>query len=198
MLKHSKKIAAMQRAVGVFFSKIDPNPDHWTVLAIPASAVGFLLFISGQPLLALAAFAISIGTDAVDGAVARQMGKASKAGAFLDGISDRFAEFFMIAGFFFVPLPSVLLEGAVWALLCIFLGTCMTSFVKAYSEHTGVLSHKSALGMGGILERAERTVLILLSIAAFAYNPLISTAILVLVAVLAAVTVVQRIMGTIS
>jgi len=193
MLKQNKMLLAIQSAAGSLFAKISPEPDFWTVLSLAVAGLGFASFVSAQFLLALFFFLLSIAFDAVDGAVARASKKVTAKGAFLDGVADRLVEFFMLMGFFFVPLPALYFAGWVWALLALFFGACMTAFVKAYSEHTGVFSHEKAVKIGGILERGERTMLLLLAVAAIAMNPFYSTAILALIAVLAFITVLQRV-----
>ena len=98
MLKQNKMLAGMQSFSGSLFARINPEPDFWTALSVAMAALGFAAFISNQAMLALLLFMLSVALDAVDGAVARHSKKVTKAGAFLDGISDRFVEFFMLAG----------------------------------------------------------------------------------------------------
>ncbi len=198
MLKQNKRLLAIQSAIGALFARINPEPDFWTVLSVAVAGLGFASFAQAQFLLALFLFLLSVAFDAIDGAVARASKKVTAKGAFLDGVADRFVEFFILAGFFFVPLPPIYFAGWAWALLALFFGTCMTAFVKAYSEHTGVLSHEKAMKIGGVLERGERTVLILAAIAAYAINPFYSTAILALISILAAATVLQRVAKAIA
>lgn len=198
MLKQNKALRSLQDWAGSLFAKINPEPDYWTILSVALAALGFAAFVSRQFSASLLLFFLAVALDAIDGAVARHAKKVTKKGAFLDGVADRFSEFFMLAGFLFLPLPPFYFAGWVWALLALFLGACMTAFVKAYAEHAGALSHQKAMKIGGILERGERMALLLLSIAAYAINPFFSTAILALISLLAGVTVLQRILKALA
>ncbi|GAI12228.1 unnamed protein product [marine sediment metagenome] len=48
--------------------------------------------------------------DFIDGAVARKTNTASKKGAYLDTILDRYVEGIVLLGFLFLPLPKILVS----------------------------------------------------------------------------------------
>ena len=105
--------------------------------------------------------------DAIDGAVAREKNLVSKKGAFLDGISDRLVEFFLILALFKFTTDSTT---QLLLLAILFFGTVMTAFVKAYAEHSQIIKHNEALCMPGILERTERSILLLLALMFFVFG----------------------------
>ena len=98
----------------------------------------------------------------VDGSVARATGQVSLRGAYVDGVVDRYVELFTCLGLLlyvgrteFLYLPS-----EAWFVLLIF-GSIMTSFVRAYADHRGLVKDPGVLKrMGGLLERLERLMLL--------------------------------------
>jgi phosphatidylglycerophosphate synthase len=93
--------------------------------------------------------------DIIDGAVARYSNQVSKKGAYLDTIVDRYVEFLIILGLLLAHLPHVILPSDVWILIFLF-GAMMTTYVKAAAAEKGL----SSIVKGGVLERAERLLLI--------------------------------------
>ncbi len=173
-----------------FFSCIPLHPNHITLLSVLISIFAFYIFQFNQ-FYSIVLFGISFFVDAIDGVVARAKNLVSKEGAFLDGISDRLVEFFLLLTIilYFANTQEILL-----ASICIlFFGTCMTGYVKAYAHHQGVLEEKEAKKLGGILERAERVILLFLTLIAFVYFREYAFYLLVLTAGLSIITFVQRI-----
>jgi phosphatidylglycerophosphate synthase len=141
------------------FGWIPLHPNTITALSIVFAVAGFALLFHNQPAAGFAFFILAFLSDGIDGAVARAKGLTSKKGAFLDGISDRLVEFFLVLALF-VSTADTTTHLLLVSIL--FFGTCMTAFVKAYAEHSGLMGNDSAKKMPGILERAERSVLLLL------------------------------------
>ena len=160
MLKSSGASGSISSLFGKLFGWIPIHPNAITVISVLFSIAGFVSFYYFEILIGFAFFILAFLFDGIDGAIARAKGLVSKKGAFLDGISDRIVEFFLILALFVSAKGNLELELLLLAIL--FFGTCMTSFVKAYSEHSGLLDHESAKKMPGLLERAERSVLLLL------------------------------------
>jgi archaetidylinositol phosphate synthase len=146
------------------FASFGLSPTAWTLLSLFAAGAGFLALCLHQLGLSLILFVISGMLDAVDGAVARATGNATSAGAFVDGVADRYAELMLCLGLliYLGPGKSLLLPMDVWFVLLIF-GSLMTSFVRAYADHRGLVKDPEELkGMGGLLERGERLGLLYL------------------------------------
>ncbi len=89
--------------------------------------------------------------DAVDGLLAREMGKATRFGAFLDSTIDRFAEFFL---FFGLMVYLFRFQEAGWEEACLVLsalsGSLLVSYTRARAEALGYFCTV------GILTRFER------------------------------------------
>jgi phosphatidylglycerophosphate synthase len=108
-----------------------------------AIAVGHLA--TGAWLYALAGV-----TDILDGRLARATGKQTKAGAFLDSVSDRWGELFVFAG------CAWFLRGGGWllAVMLAVAGSMMVSYTRARGEGLGLNLD------GGMMQRAERVIVV--------------------------------------
>jgi CDP-diacylglycerol--glycerol-3-phosphate 3-phosphatidyltransferase len=114
---------------------------------------GGAAFAAGE--LGLAAWLLAVGgiSDILDGRVARARGIASRYGAFLDSTLDRFAETGTFIG------VAWYLTGAPWltaAALLAVSGSLLVSYTRARGEALG------APFSGGLMQRAERVVLLIL------------------------------------
>jgi len=127
--------------------------------------------------------------------VARVTHQASKKGAFLDGIVDRYVELLLYLGLMlylgrgeYLGLPH-----EVWFMLLLF-GSLMTTFVRAYADHRGMVKGEERLKrMGGLLERFERLMLLYAGMFLGLFNTDWLMAVIVIAAVLANATALQRI-----
>ncbi len=195
MLKQKTSSGRFQESVGRALAFIPLRPNHWTVLALLFAVMGaFSIALLGDLLMGIAFFVLGASLDMVDGAVARARNEATKFGGFLDGISDRFMEALFLFAFMFYPMPVILINADIWLAGLLFIGTCMPSYIRAYSEHHGLLNHTKAKEMGGIFERSERLILLILGLAG---GMLLGMEIFVLAVIisllLSGVTVLQRI-----
>ncbi|MFH1221478.1 MAG: CDP-alcohol phosphatidyltransferase family protein [Candidatus Micrarchaeota archaeon] len=190
MLKSSEKAGKMQEAVGRLFSAVPLSPNQWTLLSLLLAFVAAYFIYQQQLLYAAAAFAVCALLDAVDGAVARATGKATAFGAFFDGIADRVAEAAVLLALFFFNFQQPYAYLAIALLL--FLGTCMTAFVRAYAHHRNAVNEDDLKKMGGFFERTERAVLIFFMLLAGSFNSDWLLYLVYLGIVLSAITVLQR------
>ena len=103
-------------------------------------------------MLGVVMVALNAVFDALDGALARDMGIASPRGDFLDHVIDRYADIFIITGIFAggaAPWPI-----GVFALT----GVLMSSYLGTQAQAVGVGRY-----YGGILGRADRLLLIIIA-----------------------------------
>ncbi|MBN2121584.1 CDP-alcohol phosphatidyltransferase family protein [Candidatus Micrarchaeota archaeon] len=195
MLKQESGTRKFQESVGRTLAFIPLRPNHWTVLALLFGVLGaFSIALLGDLPMGILFFVLGAATDMVDGAVARARNEATKFGGFLDGVTDRFMEALFLFAFMFSPLPEILLDAKIWLAGLVFMGTCMPSYIRAYSEHHGLLTNAKAKAMGGLLERSERLILLILGLAAgvlLGMDYFVSAVILAFF--LSCVTVLQRI-----
>jgi len=180
--------------VGKIFSPLPLHPNHWTILSFLVAVLAFIFLIQKEMLLGLIFFALASFIDVIDGAVARFTGRATQLGAFLDGIADRIVEFLILLAILSYSLPKFILPSSIWIFSILFFGTCMTSFVRAYAHHRGLVNEENVGKITGFLDRFKRLVL-LIAVVALLYlkMDLYATYLLALIAVLAVITVIQRV-----
>jgi phosphatidylglycerophosphate synthase len=186
--------------LGVMFSRIPLTPNQWTLLSIVPAIAGFLALAHYHDMLAgLALFALSALLDAVDGGVARVTGTASNLGAYLDGMADRVVEGFLLFGLMFFGLPDAGFMGQpvpmwIWLAILLFIGTCLVSFSRAYADHRKALTDPEKLKrMGGVLERAERLILVFAGMLVYPAYPSGLNIAIIVAAILSAATLGQRV-----
>lgn len=171
--------------------RLGVSPDAVTVVGTLGVVTGSLVFFPrGDFFVGVLVVTFFVFSDLIDGYMARQSERTSVWGAFLDSTLDRMGDAAVFAGL-------VLWYGgggdnrwlAGLALYCLVMGA-VTSYARARAESLGMQA------TGGIAERADRLVLILVATGLaglFDFEPLIVAA-LALLAVASTVTVVQRIL----
>ena len=129
------------------------SPDVFNYLGVAFGAAAGAAFAYQE--LGLAGWAILLGgaADIFDGRIARARGLVSRYGAFMDSTLDRFAEVFSFVGVTWYLADTPL--GAALSVLAI-TGSLLVSYTRARGEAVGVT------GTGGVMQRAERLVLLAL------------------------------------
>ncbi len=186
--------------MGRGFAATGLSPNFWTGLGLAlamAAAVsyglgphlglheethlGVVSQMSGYGLLAGGVLLLSSGFfDMVDGQVARVTGKASQRGSYLDSVSDKIAESAIFVGI------AVGGYAEPWLVVLAAALSLLVSYARAKSDALGI--RMQGVGIG---ERAERLLVIaIVGMAGFMELAL------VVVAVISAVTLIQRMAST--
>ena len=194
MLKASLRSEKTDRLAGGL-AAIGLSPNAWTLISLVPALAGLTALVMHQLALGLAMFALSAFIDIVDGTVARVTNQVSDKGAYIDGVVDRYVELMLYLGLLiyigrgeFFGLPN-----EVWIVLLIF-GGLMTSFVRAYADHRGIVKDPGELKrMGGLLERLERLMLLYFGMFLGLFDIQWLMAVIALTALLANATALQRI-----
>jgi len=131
--------------------RIGLTPNSCTILAFIAAICGGTAFFLEHIFLGFFCVLLNSVFDAIDGAIAREVGENGPKGDFLDHTLDRYADIFLICGIFAGPLCSW--EIGVVALV----GVLMSSYMGTQAEASGV-----GRLYGGVLGRADRLVLLLI------------------------------------
>lgn len=187
MLTKLKQRAQSQlTSVATSLHNLGLTPNHVSILGIVFAVLSALtywqwrvhpFFLILAPFLMLA----SGFFDALDGAMARLYGEATKFGGFFDSLLDRYADAVILCGIILGGLTEVY-----WGLAAL-LGSLLVSYSRARAEAAGVKMESV-----GLAERAERLILLALaSLFAFIWVDALNWGILIL-AVLTNLTVVQR------
>jgi CDP-diacylglycerol---glycerol-3-phosphate 3-phosphatidyltransferase len=184
--------ARLMAPVARLLLRLGVSPDAVTLVGTLGVAAGALTFFpQGELAIGVVVVTVFVFSDMVDGQMARLSDRTSSWGAFLDSTLDRIGDAAVFAGLvlWFAGGGDALWLAAL-ALYCLVMGN-LTSYARARAESLGMQAK------GGIAERADRLVLIL--VATFfadvlGFLPLLVAA-LVLLALASTVTVVQRMVG---
>lgn len=170
---------------GRTLSRLGFTANVLTALGVALSAVAAWRIARGAFLSAGLILTAGGCLDFCDGAVARVRGTASKFGAFLDSVTDRFSDAFAFSGFAWYFFAQGNERLAIVTLTAYGAGQ-LTSYIRAKAESLGYDCRV------GLLERAERLIVINsgLILSAF-WRPTVEIA-LWIVAVAGLITVAQR------
>ena len=143
--------------VGKGLQRAGINPDILTVIGLAFAVGTAFLMASGHLVLAVFGVIATGVPDILDGTVARNSGRAGPRGAFFDSVADRIADAVLFGGVaWFLAgegtyLPVLALAAAALSMLI--------SYERAKAESLGFTAR------GGIMERAERMVLLAIGLA---------------------------------
>ncbi len=136
--------------------KLGVSPDAVTLVGTLGVSAGALVFFpQGMLFVGVLVITAFVFSDLIDGAMARQSGRTSVFGAFLDSTLDRVGDGAIFAGlalYYVGPGDNDLL--AALTLYCLVMGS-VTSYARARAESLGLTAKV------GIAERADRLVSIL-------------------------------------
>lgn len=165
------------------------SPDAVTVVGtLGVCAASLWLFPAGHLFVGAIVVGALVMTDAIDGAMARRLGRSTSWGAFLDSTADRLADAAVFAGVMWWCLRAGENLAAGCALACLVLGG-LVSYARARAEGLG---YQAAVG---VAERPDRLVVVLVATCAVGLGAptVVLTAALAALAVASAVTVGQRV-----
>jgi len=162
------------------------TPNHVSILGLVLALLSAVTYWQWQlhPLLLIVAPLLMLASgllDALDGAIARIYGEATKFGGFFDSLLDRYADAVILCGIILGGLTEMS-----WGLAAL-MGSLLVSYARARAEAAGVKMESV-----GLAERAERIVIIALaSFISYVWLDALNWSILLL-AILTNLTVVQR------
>ncbi|HIH44113.1 MAG TPA: CDP-alcohol phosphatidyltransferase family protein [Candidatus Methanoperedenaceae archaeon] len=157
------------------------NPNSLTLLGLLTSLAAGYLFALGDSIEGGVLLLVSGFFDVLDGAVARENGRVTRFGGFLDSVCDRYADSAVFVGIMYAgyPVQRDLWLAAAFALV----GSLMVSYTRARAGEVGASS------LPGLAERAERLLLVSIgAVAGYLYWAVVA------VAVLSHITVLQRVL----
>ncbi|MFV2065304.1 MAG: CDP-alcohol phosphatidyltransferase family protein [Chloroflexota bacterium] len=193
--------------IALAMSRAGLTPNMLTLIGFGIASVGGLLAAVEWWLLAGIIATVGAGFDMFDGAVARATGQVSKIGAFMDSTFDRWGEGVVYVGIIIGSSQAGFDLGS-WLAGAALVSAFMVSYTRAKSESLG-FSSGTGMAAIGFAPREVRTVILGIALVGagllggvtpdlFDLGTLILAAGLALIAVLATVTVIQRIRFVIS
>ena len=145
------------RPIGALLRRTGLSPDHLTILGVVVAIGAGVAIGSGRLLLGFVLVILAALPDLFDGALAKASNQVSQRGAFFDSVIDRVTDAILFSGvaYFYAagkrPLNSMLPFG-------IMAVSAVISYERAKAESLGLEAK------GGIMERAERIILLLLGL----------------------------------
>ena len=169
------------KPIGSWLRRTGLSPDHLTVVGLVIGIGAAIAIGAGYLLLGLLLVILAALPDLLDGALAKASGAASQRGAFFDSTVDRITDALLMGGIAWYLASE---ESAHMAILpfAVSAVSSVISYQRAKAESLGLDAK------GGLMERAERIVLICVGLAfSFLLVP-----ILWLMLLLTSITAIQR------
>jgi CDP-diacylglycerol--glycerol-3-phosphate 3-phosphatidyltransferase len=140
--------------IGAFLNRTGLTPNAITLLGLAGTTIGAYLLSQGKMTLGAIVLLLFVIVDAFDGTMARLRGEPSDFGAFVDSVSDRYAEFITFGGLLYYFLTQESYAG-VTVTFAATAGSILVSYVKARAEG---LKFSAKVG---ILSRVERYIVLI-------------------------------------
>jgi CDP-diacylglycerol--glycerol-3-phosphate 3-phosphatidyltransferase len=167
--------------IGTALGKTGLSPDHLTAMGLLMAVPAAVAIGTGRLAVGLILLILSAVPDLLDGALAKASGTASKRGAFFDSVADRVTDALIMGGVAWFLETSRHSHIAVLPFGILAVST-LISYERAKAESLGFTAK------GGLMERAERIILLCIGLVA----PVILIPILWAMLILTSITAVQR------
>jgi phosphatidylglycerophosphate synthase len=188
------KVRGLAEPIGLALARLGLSPNALTVIGFLIACVAAVA-AGAQAWLPAGILVIFGGVfDLFDGMVARATGRASKAGAFLDSVFDRWGEGVVYIGIVVGCLSAGFDLGAILAAAAM-TSAFMVSYTRARAESLGFAPGRGMASVG-LAPREVRLVLLTLGVVLAGVSLTILAVALGLIVVLATITTIQRIVVT--
>jgi CDP-diacylglycerol--glycerol-3-phosphate 3-phosphatidyltransferase len=169
------------KPVGDSLRKTRLTPDHLTLIGLVLAVVAAVTIALGQLRLGLLFVVLAALPDLLDGALAKASNSASQRGAYFDSVADRVTDMLLFGALAWYLIAD---GRGLQAMIPVALmgASTLVSYQRAKAESLGLEAK------GGLMERAERIILLCLGL----LFPVILVPILWLMLALTLVTAVQR------
>lgn len=131
--------------------KVGLTPNFLTAVSFLCAIASGIFFWRGQMIWGVVWMLLTSFTDMLDGSTARAGNMGTVFGGILDHVSDRYGEFFILAG---ITLSGAAHPG--WGLFALF-GMLIASYTRAAAESMGKIENCAV----GIMGRLEKFILIM-------------------------------------
>jgi CDP-diacylglycerol--glycerol-3-phosphate 3-phosphatidyltransferase len=179
--RFKSEIERYVRPVGESLRRTGLSPDHFTVLGLCVAGAAAVAIGTGKMQLGLLLVICSALPDLLDGALAKASNSASQRGAFFDSVVDRVSDSLLFGGvaWFYASSNSPQFSIVPFAILG---ASLIISYERAKAESLGLYAK------GGLMERAERIILLCFGLL---FDSLLKW-VMVVMLVLVVMTAVQR------
>ncbi len=153
---HARQFSSsFMNALGIALHRIGVHPDLVTIVGLLLTLGGAVVVGMGHIQWGGLILALALPFDALDGAVARAMGREDRFGEMLDSSLDRYADGFIFGG---LSYYFAVQDQHMWMLcaLAALMGSFMVSYTRARGEGVNVVVKI------GLFSRLERVIVILI------------------------------------
>lgn len=141
--------------------KLGLTPNFLTAVSLVCAVISGAYFWAGKMMWGVFWMLMTSLTDMLDGSTARAGNMGTVFGGILDHVSDRYGEFFILAG---ITLSRVVHPG--WGLFAMF-GMIIASYTRAAAESMGKIENCAV----GIMGRMEKFIAIMIGAVLEVYFP---------------------------
>jgi CDP-diacylglycerol--glycerol-3-phosphate 3-phosphatidyltransferase len=154
-----KPVDAAVKPIGQALKKTGLTPDHLTVVGLLVGIGAGVVIGMGRLWLGAALVVLAALPDLLDGALAKAAGSSSQRGAFFDSTVDRVTDMFLLGGiaWYFAVDPDAASELPLLPFAIAGVSS-LVSYQRAKAESLGIDAK------GGLMERAERIIAILVGL----------------------------------
>lgn len=151
--KFRKPVDAAVKPLGAALRKTGLTPDHLTIAGLVVGAASAVAIGAGRLRLGLVLVILAALPDLLDGALAKASNASSQRGAFFDSTVDRVTDALLLGGimYYFAVTEDPRLTLLPFSVLAV---SSLISYQRAKAESLGLEAK------GGLMERAERIVVI--------------------------------------
>jgi phosphatidylglycerophosphate synthase len=182
-----KNFKGLLDPIGNLLNRIGLMPNTITFLGLIGNTIGAIflaignMFVGGLLILAMGP------VDALDGTMARLRGEPTEFGAFVDSVTDRYSELIIFGGLLYYFADQGNLLGCILTFASA-AGAVLVSYVRARAQSLGYDTRV------GVLTRMERYLVLAPSLILYPLIPNMPIYGLVIIALFANVTALQRIL----
>lgn len=185
------KFIWLEKKLGNVFSCLPISPNQWTLISALFGLASMYFIMKQLFILAAIFLLLSIFADYLNGIIARHRNIYTNVFRYLDTVTDRYVDMFVLLGMLFLPLPVIFLPSYVWIYLIMFAAIAI-SYVKAAAKEKDLAK---AEVKGGFITRPERTMLLSIALILGVVDKSLvwTTYLLVFIAIVSNFTAVQRV-----
>jgi len=176
------QVDAGLKPLGASIKRLGVTADVITAFGLVFAVAAAVSIGAGALTLGVLFIVLTGIPDLIDGAVAKAWGQDSKRGAFFDSVTDRVTDALLFGG---VAWYLVVSDGRAWVVMLPVAGYATASWVSYIRAKADALGYDAR---GGLVERAERFILLALGL----LFPVLLLPVLALIVVLNTVTAGQR------
>src|SRR6056297_2540534 len=154
-----KPVDAAVKPIGQALRKTGLTPDHLTIVGLLVGIGAGVAIGAGRLWLGAALVVLAALPDLLDGALAKASGSSRQRGAFFDSTVDRVTDMFLLGGiaWYFATDPDAAAEPPLLPFAIAGVSS-LVSYQRAKAESLGIDAK------GGLMERAERIIAILVGL----------------------------------